>query len=71
MKIRNYLCSGFPFEKGLKQGDALSPLLFNFALEFAIRKAQETIVLYCIDGVVIAVQCTATFSDLCFPEFGY
>jgi hypothetical protein len=26
---------------GLKQGDALSPLLFNFVLEFAIRKVQE------------------------------
>ena len=30
------------------------------------------IVLYCIDGVVIAAQCTATFSDpLCSPEFRY
>jgi hypothetical protein len=25
----------------LKQGDALSPLLFNFALEYAIRRAQQ------------------------------
>jgi hypothetical protein len=28
----------FPIQNGLKQGDALTPLLFNFALEYAIRK---------------------------------
>ena len=30
----------FPIRNGLKQGDALSPLLFNFALEYAIRMVQ-------------------------------
>jgi hypothetical protein len=31
----------FPIQNGLKQGDALLPLLFNFALEYLIRKVQE------------------------------
>jgi len=30
----------FPIRNGLKQGAALSPLLFNFALDSAIRKVQ-------------------------------
>jgi len=30
----------FPVRNGLKQGDALSPLLFNFALQYAIRRVQ-------------------------------
>jgi len=30
----------FPIRNCLKQGDALSPLIFNFALEYAIRKVQ-------------------------------
>ena len=30
----------FPIRNGLKQGGALLPLLFNFALEWAIRRVQ-------------------------------
>jgi hypothetical protein len=36
------LFESFHIQNGLKQGDALlSPLLFNFALEYGIRKVQE------------------------------
>jgi hypothetical protein len=31
--IAKHLCETFPTQNGLKQGDALSPLLFDFALE--------------------------------------
>jgi hypothetical protein len=36
------LSDNFPIQNGLKQGDALSLLLFNFPSEYAIRKFQET-----------------------------
>jgi hypothetical protein len=35
------LSDSFPIQNGLQQGDALSPLLFNFTLEYAIRNVQE------------------------------
>jgi len=34
------ICLPFSIKSGLKQGDALSPLLFSFALEYAIRTVQ-------------------------------
>jgi len=34
------VCDRFPIRNGLKQGDALSPMLFNFALEYDIRRVQ-------------------------------
>jgi hypothetical protein len=37
--IGHPLSDTFPVQNSLKQGDALSPLLFNFALEYAIRKS--------------------------------
>jgi hypothetical protein len=42
VRVRTHLSDNFHFQNGLKQGVALSPLLFNFALEYAIRMDQET-----------------------------
>jgi len=40
VQVGKNLSDMFPIRNGLKQGDALSPLLFNFALEHAIRRVQ-------------------------------
>jgi hypothetical protein len=41
IRIGKLLSDKFPIWNGLKQGDVLSPLLFNFVLEYAIRKVHE------------------------------
>ena len=40
VRVDKNVSDRFPIRNGLKQGDALSPLLFNFALEYAIRRVQ-------------------------------
>jgi hypothetical protein len=39
--IGKHLYDNFPVQNGLKQGDPLLLLLFNFALEYTIRKVCE------------------------------
>jgi hypothetical protein len=41
VRIGKHLSEKFPIQNGLKQGDALLPLLFNFALEYANRKVYK------------------------------
>jgi len=40
VRVGKHLSDLFPIRNVLKQGDALLPLLFNFALEYAIRRVQ-------------------------------
>jgi hypothetical protein len=41
VRIGKYQSDNFAIQNGLRQGDDFSPLLFNFALECAIRRVQE------------------------------
>jgi hypothetical protein len=41
VRVGKRLSDKFPIQNGLKQGNIPLPLLFNFALEYAIGKFQE------------------------------
>jgi hypothetical protein len=38
--VGKHLSDMFPIKNGLKQRNAVTPLLFNFAVEYAIRRVQ-------------------------------
>ena len=40
VRVGKNLSEMFPIRNDLKQGDALTPLLFNFTLEYAIKRVQ-------------------------------
>ena len=40
VQVGKHLSDMFPINNGLKKGDALLPLLFNIAVEYAIRMVQ-------------------------------
>jgi hypothetical protein len=51
VRVGKHLSGNFTIQNGLKQGDALTPLLYNFASECAIMKVQENQVVLKLNGI--------------------
>lgn len=50
LRVGKHLSDIFPIQNGLKQ-NVLSPLLFNFALEYVIRKGHGTLEMVSQEGL--------------------
>jgi hypothetical protein len=50
VRVGKHFSDRFPIKNGVKQRDALSPVLFSFALEYAIRKVSNRIAFTFLDS---------------------
>ena len=64
VRLGKHLTDIFTVKNDLKEGDALSPLLFNFASDSAVKKVQG--IQYCLqlNGAHLIMVCAADVSIL-------